>query len=65
MEDIDRKVQKHMKIYFEEGQQVSGEIRGIMEQAAERCLDLEGFDQEEKERTEISVTFVAARRYRP
>lgn len=48
-----------MKIYFEEGQQVSGEIRGIMEQAAERCLDLEGFEQEEKERTEISVTFVS------
>lgn len=48
-----------MKIYFEEGQQVSEEIRGIMEQAAKRCLDLEGFDEEEQGRTEISVTFVS------
>ena len=46
-----------MRIYFEEGGQVSEEIRAVMERAAARCLSLEGFDEEEQERTEISVTF--------
>ncbi|MGN0657985.1 MAG: rRNA maturation RNase YbeY [Emergencia sp.] len=44
-----------MNIYFEEGQQVSAEIRGTMERAACRCLELEDIDEE---RCEISVTFV-------
>lgn len=48
-----------MKIYFEEGRQVSDEIRATMEKAALRCLLLEGFDEDEQSRAEISVTFVS------
>ncbi len=44
-----------MNIYFEEGGQVTEEIRATMEKAAIHCLQLEGI---EEERVEISVTFV-------
>lgn len=44
-----------MNIYFEDGQVVEESILQIMKRAAEYCLDLEQVD---KERTEISVTFV-------
>ncbi len=53
-----------MRIYFEEGGQVSDEIRAVMEQAAARCLSLEGFDRQEQERAEISVTFVSGQEIR-
>lgn len=46
-----------MKLYFEEEQQVSRDILETMEKAAAYCLDLEHID---KERSEISVTFVEA-----
>lgn len=44
-----------MNIYFEDGQAVADTILDTMIEAAEYCLDLEQVD---KERTEISVTFV-------
>lgn len=44
-----------MKIFFEEEQQVSREILETMEKALGRCLELEQID---KDRSEISVTFV-------
>ncbi len=44
-----------MNIYFEDGQVVEETILSTMIKAAEYCLDLEQVD---KERTEISVTFV-------
>ena len=44
-----------MNIYFEDGQVVEESILQTMKKAAEYCLDLEQVD---KERTEISVTFV-------
>lgn len=44
-----------MNIYFEDGQVVEESILQTMKRAAEYCLDLEQVD---KERTEISVTFV-------
>ena len=44
-----------MNIYFEEGHQVTDEIRETMEASAKYCLKLEGIDEE---RSEISVTFV-------
>lgn len=44
-----------MNIYFEDGQVVEESILQIMKRAAEYCLDLEQVD---KERTEISVSFV-------
>lgn len=44
-----------MNIYFEEGHQVTDEIRNTMEKAAKYCLELEGIDEV---RTEISVSFV-------
>lgn len=50
-----------MNIYFEEGQQVTGEILKTMEASARYCLELEGIDEE---RTEISVTFVSAEEIR-
>lgn len=53
-----------MKIYFEEGQQVSDDIRATMEKAAARCLQLEGFDDGEQDRAEISVTFVSGEEIR-
>lgn len=53
-----------MRIYFEEGGQVSDEIRLAMERAAARCLALEGFDAEEQARTEISVTFTGGEEIR-
>jgi len=50
-----------MRIYFEEGQQVSREILDTMEKAASHCLALEEIDQD---RVEISVTFVDAEEIR-
>lgn len=44
-----------MNIYFEDGQVVEESILQTMKKAAEYCLDSEQVD---KERTEISVTFV-------
>lgn len=44
-----------MKIFFEEEHVVSSEIIETMKKAAEYCLDLEHVD---KDRAEISVTFV-------
>lgn len=50
-----------MNIYFEDGQVVEDEILTTMIKAAEYCLDLEQVD---KERAEISVTFVEAEEIR-
>ncbi|WP_419024836.1 rRNA maturation RNase YbeY [Emergencia sp.] len=50
-----------MNIYFEDGQAVADTILDTMIKAAEYCLDLEQVD---KERAEISVTFVEAEEIR-
>lgn len=50
-----------MKLYFEEGHQVTEEMRNAMERAAARCLELEGID---RDRCEISVTFVSGEEIR-
>lgn len=48
-----------MKIYTQETQQAEQELLGLMEQAAQQCMKLEGFSEEEIERTEISLSFVS------
>lgn len=50
-----------MNIYFEDGQAVADTILDTMIKAAEYCLDLEQVD---KDRAEISVTFVEAEEIR-
>lgn len=50
-----------MKIYFEEGYQVTEDIRKTMEKAAAHCLELEGVDCS---LSEISVTFVSSEQIR-
>ncbi len=50
-----------MKIYFEEEQQIDSALLKTMEKAAAYCLDLEDID---KDRAEISVTFVSAEEIR-
>ncbi|MCI8608020.1 MAG: rRNA maturation RNase YbeY [Firmicutes bacterium] len=47
-----------MKLYFEEEQGACQEILQVMERAAEMATALEGFTEEERERTQVSLTFV-------